>query len=72
MVELVCTPMFGACVAAEAIAGLAMTAPAAPSARISEKKMGRPVRMMIPPLVFPEASNHTRGDSESPYGGSTS
>jgi len=43
------------------MAGLvARIVPAAPSARIIEKKMGRPVRM-IPSMAFPEASRHDEG-----------
>ena len=43
------------------MAGLvARIVPAAPSARISEKRIGRPVRM-IPSMAFPEASRHDEG-----------
>lgn len=46
---------------ADAIAGLvARIVPAAPSARITEKRMDRPVRM-IPSMAFPEASRHNQG-----------
>ena len=54
-----CTWTAEACVAAEAIAGLARTGPANPSARMAEMKTDRTVHM-IPPRPFPRPAARGR------------
>ena len=65
-----CTWTAEACVAAEAIAGLARTGPANPSDRMAEIKIARTVHM-IPPWPFPRPAARGRDPASLP-GGSTS